>query len=228
MTRTPRTRLTREQSQQRTRELLLDAAAEIFARRGFHGASVEEVAEAAGYSKGAVYSNFASKEELFLAVLDRHLAKELDAMEYAAGLRHPDAGNAPTASGGDGEGRAQQDAPTSFALQVERGRIWNVLAMEFWLYAMRDERARALLAERYRRARQMLAEQVRQRQGAGDDAPSLPAEYLAWTLIALGSGLALQAYLEPDSSGEALPNDLYRSAVRRLLAMPVRSSESTE
>lgn len=67
--------LTRAQSQARTREDLLDAAQEVFAARGFHGASVADVAKAAHRTKGAVYANFAGKEELFLAVLDRHIAR---------------------------------------------------------------------------------------------------------------------------------------------------------
>jgi len=68
---TERHRLTRRQSQERTRRRLLDVAVEVFMEKGFARASVEEIAERAGYSKGAVYSNFASKEDLALAVLDR-------------------------------------------------------------------------------------------------------------------------------------------------------------
>src|SRR5438105_15844263 len=73
-----RTRLTRAESQARTRAHLLEAAAEVFARRGFHGASVEEVADVAGYTKGAVYSNFASKDELFLAVLEGRMQAQVE------------------------------------------------------------------------------------------------------------------------------------------------------
>src|SRR5260370_39726611 len=62
----PRQRLARPEAKSRTRQLLLDAAASVFARKGYVGASVEEIAEAAGFSIGAVYSNFGSKEELFL------------------------------------------------------------------------------------------------------------------------------------------------------------------
>src|SRR5258706_6443215 len=61
-------RLSRQQSRLQTRERLLEAATLVFSRRGFDAASVEEIAEEAGYSKGAVYSNFASKEELFLTL----------------------------------------------------------------------------------------------------------------------------------------------------------------
>src|SRR5260370_23427492 len=62
----PRQRLPRAEAKSRTRQLLLDAAASVFARKGYVGASVEEIAETAGFSIGAVYSNFGSKEELFL------------------------------------------------------------------------------------------------------------------------------------------------------------------
>ena len=65
-------RLTREESQGRTRELLIDAARQAFARSGFGGASVGDIAEAAGFSKGAFYSNFESKEAILLELLRRH------------------------------------------------------------------------------------------------------------------------------------------------------------
>ena len=68
----------------RTSERLLDAAAEVFSRDGFHATTVDDVAAAAGYSKGAVYSNFAGKDALFLGVLDRHLDGQLAAIEQMA------------------------------------------------------------------------------------------------------------------------------------------------
>ena len=66
-----RTRLTRAESRQRTRDQLIDSAAKVFAERGYHAASIDEIAEDAGFSKGAVYANFPTKEQLFLAVMDR-------------------------------------------------------------------------------------------------------------------------------------------------------------
>src|SRR3954449_7373550 len=59
-------RWTQERRRQHTRDLLLDAAEEVFARKGFQGASLEEIAETAGYTRGAIYKHFGSKEELFL------------------------------------------------------------------------------------------------------------------------------------------------------------------
>ncbi|MDR3097562.1 MAG: TetR/AcrR family transcriptional regulator [Paraburkholderia sp.] len=76
---TKRTRLTREQSRDQTRERLLDAAQAMFMRKGFVGASVEDIAQAAGYTRGAFYSNFHSKPELLVELLRRdHEAMQAD------------------------------------------------------------------------------------------------------------------------------------------------------
>src|SRR5437660_12179265 len=79
-----RTRLTREQSRQRTRAALIVAAMGVFARDGYAGASVDAIAEQAGYTVGALYSNFATKQELFLAVFEQHCAGELAALRVLA------------------------------------------------------------------------------------------------------------------------------------------------
>src|SRR5947208_10158211 len=65
--------MTREQSKAHTRERLLEAARSVFASSGFHGAAVEEIAAEAGFSTGALYSNFDGKEDLFLALMEREL-----------------------------------------------------------------------------------------------------------------------------------------------------------
>ncbi len=66
-------RLTRQESRAQTQERLLDAAAKIFARRGFAGASIEEIAETAGFSRGAFHANFKSKDALFLALVEKQM-----------------------------------------------------------------------------------------------------------------------------------------------------------
>src|SRR5918996_3278353 len=80
--------LTRKQRQEQTREDLVGAAARVFARRGYHKATVEEIAAEAGFSTGAVYSNFDGKEQLFLAIADRQVGDrvaEITAVADAAG-----------------------------------------------------------------------------------------------------------------------------------------------
>ena len=69
---------TRERRLERTRSLLLDAAEEVFAEKGFTPASLDDIAHAAGYTKGAIYKHFATKEDLFLAVSDRYWRRYFD------------------------------------------------------------------------------------------------------------------------------------------------------
>ena len=84
-------RLTREQSQARTRARLLDSARELVARDGYEGASIDRIAEEAGYSKGAFYSNFSSKEELFLDLLEQHAGQDLEELSRLLGdVKDPD------------------------------------------------------------------------------------------------------------------------------------------
>src|SRR5437016_14256616 len=81
----PGVRMTREQSKANTRERLLAAARRVFASSGFHGASVEEIASMAGFSTGALYSNFDGKEDLFLVLMEREIAAH--AREISAAVR---------------------------------------------------------------------------------------------------------------------------------------------
>jgi AcrR family transcriptional regulator len=77
--------LTPERRRRQTRDHLLAAAAEVFAERGFHGASLDEVAAVAGFTKGAVYSNFKNKEDLFLALFKANYDREMDAIRTTLG-----------------------------------------------------------------------------------------------------------------------------------------------
>lgn len=198
-----RKRLTRQESRAQTRERLLEAAARIFSQRGFDAASVDEIAEEAGFSKGAVYSNFASKEELFMTLLDQHLAAEFQSI----------------ASRFTEQGQQDENARTqinqSFPAHLEEQRTWNLLSIEFFLYALRHPKIQQQLAERYRMAR---AELTRLLQKTFEDQHqqqhALPAEYISWVLLGLGTGLSLQAYVEPG----AMPADLYSKVVGQLLA----------
>src|ERR1700730_5330771 len=89
-------RLTPTRRRELTRRNLLEAAAVVFAREGFHGASLDEVAATAGFTKGAVYSNFKSKDDLFLALLDDRIERQfavasevLDSGPHESALQFP-------------------------------------------------------------------------------------------------------------------------------------------
>lgn len=193
------TRLTREQRRQQTRDRLLDAAGQVFARRGFHGATVDEVADAAGYTKGAVYSNFATKDELFLALLDQRLAGQLEQVEALDAIESA------------GELRAALRAQTE--QEFAAARDFGLLQVEFWLYAMRNPAAQAALAQRYRQLRDRLAALIAGRWARHQARPPLPPEHLAALAIATDSGLFLQYSAEPG----ALPWELRADAMLQLL-----------
>jgi AcrR family transcriptional regulator len=192
-------RLTRAQRREQTRERLLDAAGRVFAGRGFHAASVDEVAEAAGYTKGAVYSNFRSKEELFLALLDRRLAGQLEQVEALYAIESSE------------ELRAAMHDRTEE--ELAEARDFAVLIVEFWLYAMRHPAARAELATRYRRLRGRLGELIAARHARHGTSPPMPPEHLAALALATDAGLFLQYVAEPG----ALPWELHGDAMVRLL-----------
>jgi AcrR family transcriptional regulator len=195
-----RRRISRVEQRQQTRELLLDAAAEVFSQRGFHAASVEEVAEAAGFSKGAVYSNFASKEELFLALFDRRLEQQIETWPSIGQYIAPATDSRATNSRGFEEAIAQD-------------RTWNVLLVEFFLYAMRDDRVRQGLAARMAKLRMLMQDNLATQFAARGVEPRLPIENLPWVVFALGIGLIMQVYLDP----KALPTNLYDPALEQLL-----------
>ena len=198
-------RLTRAQRRQQTRARLLDAAGQVFARRGFHAATVDEVADAAGYTKGAVYSNFANKDELFLALLDQRVAAQLQQLQalYAIDSSHELAAAL--------RGRTEQ----GFAA----ARDFGVLMVEFSLYAMRNPAAQAELAERYRQLRGRLAELITKRYARQHNSPPMPPEHLAALALATDAGLFLQYAAEPG----ALPWELHADAMIQLLdPLPAR------
>ncbi len=142
--------MTREQSRANTRERLLAAARSVFARSGFHGASVEEIASEAGFSTGALYSNFDGKEDLFLALMEREI--EEHARELAEAVRAR-ASIAERATGG-----ARQ-----WMTMIEREPELLLLFMEFWAYGVRDPTVRPKVAARFAQMRQVLTRADRRR-----------------------------------------------------------------
>ncbi|HSK35329.1 MAG TPA: TetR/AcrR family transcriptional regulator [Actinomycetota bacterium] len=199
-------RLTRAQRRQQTRTRLLDAAGQVFARRGFHAATVDEVAEAAGYTKGAVYSNFANKDELFLALLDQRLATQLQQVEALYAIESSEELLAAM------RGRTEQEFAAA--------RDFGVLMVEFSLYAMRNPAAKAELAKRYRQLRSRLAELITKRYARHQTSPPMPPEHLAALALATDAGLVLQYSAEPG----ALPWELHADAMIQLLDPPSRRS----
>jgi AcrR family transcriptional regulator len=204
-------RLTREQSKALTRERLLAAARAVFARRGFHGASVEEIAAEGGYSTGALYSNFSGKEDLFLAVMDREIDEHAREIEEAVRER---------ASVAE---RAQGGAEWWMAM-IEREPDVLLLFMEFWAYAARDEGVRRHVAASFARARTTLTRLIADGARDFELELELPAEQLAIAIDALADGIARQKMADPD----AVPDDLMGRVLSLLLAGATRPASTEE
>jgi AcrR family transcriptional regulator len=184
-------RMTREQSKAHTRERLLAAARSVFARSGFHGASVEEVASEAGFSTGALYSNFDGKEDLFLVLMEREIEEHAREISDAVSAR---ASMAERATGG-----ARQ-----WMTMIEREPELLLLFMEFWAYGVRDARVRPKVAARFAQMREVLTKLIADGAREFELELEIPAEQLAVAVDALADGIARQKLADPD----AVPDEL--------------------
>ena len=193
-------RLTRDERKAETREALLDAASRVFARRGYHAAAVDEVAADAGFSTGALYSNFEGKEDLFLALLQREIERQVDEVSRIVAER-------PTL---DERARGGAEYWIDF---LDREPELVLLFMEFWAYAVRHPEVRSRFAARYAEVRRSLARMIGE--GARDLGIELrrSPEELAVAVDALADGFALQKLADPES----VPNALLGEALAMLL-----------
>ena len=185
-------RLTRAESQARTREQLLETAKELFLRDGYSVTSLEKVADEAGYSKGAVYSNFRNKDELCLAVLDRiHDEQVALIAETLVGAE-------------DMEGLL-----SAFQAWAERSigdEAWTALEVEFATNARRDPRIRAELASRDKAIRDSIAGLLTGFAERFGITLPMPADDAATALLSLGIGLGVQRAIDPSIPVRVLPD----------------------
>lgn len=170
----------------RTRAALLGAALETFAEHGFHATTIEQICDRAGYTRGAYYSNFASKEELFLALFDEHsertvrrLAESIDAL---AAEEYTLVRLAELAS------RVEPDE-----------RDWYLVTTEFTLHAIRDPQAAWVLARHDARLRAEIARGLTLVLRRAGRELTVDADRFARLLIALREGGLAQSYVEPDA-----------------------------
>ncbi|WYP28038.1 helix-turn-helix domain-containing protein [Alkalihalobacillus sp. FSL W8-0930] len=194
-----RKRMTHEERKVETRKMLLEAAAEVFAQLGFHGASVDKIAEFAGYSKGAVYANFNSKEELFLALLEEKMKSDVDTIHQAM----------------------EQDQSVDqfikkidyfFDLERQTNKVWSILNMEFLLYAMRQESVREKWTAMIVDSVEQLSDGIEEMMKTDDRLKIQSSEELAWTILSLGNGMATLHYIAEDR----VPLNLYGKALQNM------------
>jgi AcrR family transcriptional regulator len=185
--------LTPERRRQQTRDHLLAAAAQVFADRGFHGASLDDVAAVAGFTKGAVYSNFKNKEGLFLALFKANYDREMDGLRATL-----EASELPP------EFRLSDFVALIREQTNQTGGNFGVLYQEFWLYAARNPAAREQLTrledENVRGIAEVLEAEWK-RQGLE---PPEPAERVARIIAVLFRGIGLLGVLQPEVADDSL------------------------
>jgi AcrR family transcriptional regulator len=176
-----------------SRDRLIEAAGRVFSERGYREASVDDVAAAAGVSKGAVYWHFETKEDLLHAVIEERVRDRTEALlaRLAEAPTDTDAGH---------------EVGDRYMRLLTKERELVLLMNEYWSLAVRNPELRKRYSERQRARRDALARalQVRQEHMGTPDV-GLPTEEAATAFLALASGLAMQRLIDP----EAVPDHLY-------------------
>jgi AcrR family transcriptional regulator len=208
--RTPtRRRPTRAQKREANRERILRAARDVFGARGYHPATIEEIADEAGLSNGAIYYNFGSKEELFLALLDARLDERLEHTRQTLA-----AGASATAQ------RAIDKEARDITRSFKESREWQLLLLEFVAYAARNPTFAERFKDHKRRLRAAVAQILELHLSPRGIAPPMQIDQLAMALTALANGLAVEELSDPGSVPDELLSDLLTLLVSQRAPAP--------
>src|SRR5262245_35120925 len=200
--------MTRKERQEQTREQVIEAAARVFARRGYHRATVDEIASEAGFTIGALYSNFSRKEELFMAIADRQTearVAEIEAMAEATEAGDPGA-----------------DATERIRGFLEADPDWPLLFYEFWSLSVRNPELEGELAKRRDAIRNALAKTLERIAARAGFELRFPAPMLATAIAASINGLAFEHAADPD----ALPDEVFAEFVTAVLGCAIAAPEA--
>ena len=180
-------RLSRAEQNDRNRALLLAAARRVFLARGYYAATLEQIADEAGFSKGVVYSRFASKADMFLALLE-------DRIEERA-AQNADLARQLAGSGNFG-------ALLDLAQRAERGAPgWRLLVTEFRIHAGRDPELNRRYAAVHARTVEGVARVLASISEQGGESLPFPPRQLAELMLAIETGIALEQLASPDALG---------------------------
>lgn len=187
-------RPTRKEKQAQTRRSLMRSASKLIAERGLDSASIDDIAQAAGFTKGAFYANFESKDALLLEMLDERFADRTEEIKRLLAEDSTD------------EEKAKR-VGDDFAQMLRSDPEWQRLLFEFTAYAVRDERFRQQLIARRRTLRDTVAVALRERADELGIDPAVPIDQVARMTGAMATGVAVERMLE----GEAVPDELFGS-----------------
>jgi AcrR family transcriptional regulator len=206
------TRLTRKEQQALTRSTLIGAALSVLAEKGLRGASIDDIASAAGYTKGAFYANFKSKEELYLVMLDAHFAERLAAIERLTS----DQGEITEQAA-----RVGQD----FIGALRGDEAWCRLFLEFTTHATRDAEFRRELVARNQAVIDQIAEIFERRIAEAGIVPSLPPRVVAQMTFAMAHGVAIEQLLDKNTPEDMFGTILWLFFTGLLMEPPVAAPE---
>jgi AcrR family transcriptional regulator len=203
--------MTRRERQQHTRSSLLTAASKLFCRNGLEGASVDQVAQEAGYTKGAFYANFKSKEELFLVMLDERFAGELERIDQILT--------------GSQEKHAEARAAAADFIHFAGDEDWPRLYFQFVAHAARDDDFRQELATRQQAMREKLAQTFARWLDGRDAHPALPLQDVTAMIYCMADGFLVDRMIEPGLS-EGLYEKMIDIFLRGLEALSAETDQS--
>jgi AcrR family transcriptional regulator len=194
-------RLSRVEQTERNRSLVLSAARRVFIERGYHAATLEQIAEEAGFSKGVVYSQFESKADLFLALLEKRIdERAAENAEIVDGL----AGESAVAALLDHFVKSSQATPE-----------WGLLLAEFRVHAARNPELNRRYAAAHARTVERLAEVLEAIYARAGEKPPFPPHQLAELVLAIGVGAELEQAANPDALQGRFVADLLRRMLLR-------------
>ena len=200
-------RLSRAEQNERNQALVLDAARRVFLARGYHAATLDEIADEAGFSRGVVQSRFGNKADLFLALLEERIAERAAQNErLAAGL-----------AGAEGTRVLREHAARRNRAELD----WGLLLIEFRVHAARDAELGRRYAALHARTRQGLAGVITGVYERAGQPPPFPPQEMAQMILAVEAGICLEQAAEP---GGPAPSAAFER-LRDLIGSPARSGD---
>ncbi len=193
--------MTRSERSERNRAALLDAAGRVFRERGYAGATLEGIADEAGFTKGAIYSQFRSKADLFCALLELRIAERARENAELAGNLAGDEALAALLDHVTRQSRADPD--------------WAMVLIEFRVHAARDPELNERYAALHERTVDALAELFGSLHARAGSVPPVPPRQLAELVLAVGTGVQLEQAASPDALGGELVADVLAQVLIR-------------
>lgn len=193
-------RLRRDEQTEATRRRLLDAARRVFLRRGFQSTSLDLIADEAGFTKGAVYSRFKSKADLFLVLVDERYTERVQEMEALA-------------AGSQGVVELGRALTRKWETKLRVDEEWSLLLVEFRVHAARDAVLNRRFGALHAKLRDALAATIAREAAENGETLPIPAVSIARAALALANGSVLERVAE----GGTFPADLTRTLNRALL-----------